>query len=432
MTNLRKELSPNGLFSAVRAIFWKIKDKSKRARSNRIQLVDSLMSGLAVFSLKFPSLLQFEQEKAVKKIKKNLFSLFHVKEAPSDTHMRRQLDEVDAAALRPAFKKIFSFLQRGKVLEQYRYLDDHYLISIDGTGQYSSDKTHCEECCEKHHKSGRVEYYHQMLGASVVHPDNPIVIPLAPEPITKQDGSSKNDCERNAAKRLLEHMRREHPHLKMIILEDGLSSNGPHIRLLKELEMRFILGVKPDDHEFLFEWISFAKGELFEEVDIKGTIHRYKFLNDVPLNDANFDLKVNFMEYWEIHPNGRTQHFSWVTNFVIDKNNAYKIMKGGRSRWKIENETFNTLKTQGYNFEHNYGHGNKHLCSVLTMLMLLSFLIDQTLELCCGLYKAARKRERTKYSLWEKMRVLFIYFIWDSWESFFTAISTREIFLNSS
>lgn len=107
-------------------------------------------------------------------------------------------------------------------------------------------------------------------------------------------------------------------------------------------------------------------------------------------------------------------------------------MKGGRSRWKIENETFNTLKTQGYNFEHNYGHGNKHLCSVLTMLMLLSFLIDQTLELCCGFYKAARKRARTKYSLWEKMRVLFDYFIWDSWESFFTAISSREIFLNSS
>lgn len=114
-------------------------------------------------------------------------------------------------------------------------------------------------------------------------------------------------------------MRREHPHLKMIILEDGLSSNGPHIRLLKELEMRFILGAKPDDHKFLFEWVSLAKCESFEEVDTKGIIHRYKFLNDVPLNDANFDLKVNFLEYWEIRPNGKTQHFSWVTDFVIDK-----------------------------------------------------------------------------------------------------------------
>ena len=157
------------------------------------------MSGLAVFSLKFPSLLQFDKSKASEKIKRNLFSLFQVKEAPSDTHMRLQLDEVEATSLRPAFKKIFSLLQRGKVLEQYRYLDGHYLISIDGTGQYSSDKTRCEECCEKHHKNGRIEYYHQMLGACIVHPDNAIVIPLAPEPITKQDGINKNDCERNAA-----------------------------------------------------------------------------------------------------------------------------------------------------------------------------------------------------------------------------------------
>lgn len=431
MHNLRKNLSPKSLYTAIRNVFEKIKDNSKRSESNRIKLVDSLMSGLAVFSLKFPSLLQFEENKSTQKTKKNLFTLFGIKEAASDTHMRRQLDEVDILTLRPAFKKIFSFLQRGKALEQYQYLEGHYLLSIDGTGQYSSDKTHCAECCEKHHRDGRVEYYHQMLGASLVYPGNPIVIPLAPEPITKQDGANKNDCERNASKRLLENIRREHPHLKVIVLEDGLASNGPHIKLLKSLEMSFILGIKPDDHKFLFEWVNLATCETHEEVDKKGVVHRYRFLNDVPLNDANFDLKVNFLEYWEIHPNGKTKHFSWVTDFLIEKNIVYKIMLGGRARWKIENETFNTLKTQGYNFEHNYGHGNKHLCSVLTMLMLLSFLIDQTLELCCALYKAARKRERTKCALWEKMRVLFVYFIWESWEDFFTAISTREIF-NSS
>jgi len=429
---LRKDLNPKSLYSSIRDIFGKIKDRSKRASSNKIQLVDSLMSGLAVFSLKFPSLLQFEENKSMQKIKQNLFCLFGIKEAPSDTHMRRQLDEVEISDIRPAFKKIFSLLQRGKVLEQYQYLDGHYLLSIDGTGQYSSDKVRCEECCEKHHKNGRIEYYHQMLGACLVSPDNPIVIPLGPEPITKQDGSNKNDCERNAAKRLLENIRREHPHLKMIVLEDGLSSNGPHIRLLKELEMRFILGVKPDDHKFLFEWVDAAKCETHEEVDMKGVMHKYRFLNNVPLNDANFDLKVNFLEYWEVHPNGKTKHFSWVSDFLIQKDILYKIMRGGRSRWKIENETFNTLKTQGYCFEHNYGHGNKRLCSVLTMLMLLSFLIDQTLELCCEIYKAARKKERTKYSLWEKMRVLFVYFVWESWEKFLTAISLREIPLDSS
>ena len=79
----------------------------------------------------------------------------------------------------------------------------------------------------KEHKSGVVTYEHQMFGAVIVHPELEEVIPLAPEPIQKQDGSSKNDCERNAARRLLAKIRCEHPHLKLIVVKDGLASNGP-------------------------------------------------------------------------------------------------------------------------------------------------------------------------------------------------------------
>ena len=88
-------------------------------------------------------------------------------------------------------------------------------------------------------------YQHQMLGAAIVHPDHKEVIPLAPEPIQKQDGSTKNDCERNAAKRLLRKIRQEHPRLKLLVIEDALASNAPHIRDLLELNMHFLLGVKP-------------------------------------------------------------------------------------------------------------------------------------------------------------------------------------------
>ena len=121
-------------------------------------------------------------------------------------------------------------------------MDGYYLLSVDGTGYFSSKQVHCTQCCEKHHRNGQITYYHQMLGAVLVHPDESEVIPLAPEPILKQDGSKKNDCERTAAKRLLEDIRREHPHLKLMVVEDGLASNGPHIQLLQSLDMRFILG----------------------------------------------------------------------------------------------------------------------------------------------------------------------------------------------
>ena len=124
---------------------------------------------------------------------------------------------------------------------------------------FSSHEVHCEQCCEKHHRDGKTTYYHQMLGAALVHPDIKAVIPIAPEPILKQDGKKKNDCERNASKRLLSDIRREHPHLKLTIIEDALASNAPHIRHIKSLGMNYILGVKPKDHKFLFDWMTISK-----------------------------------------------------------------------------------------------------------------------------------------------------------------------------
>ena len=83
------------------------------------------------------------------------------------------------------------------------------------------------------------------------------------------------------------------------------------------------------------------------------------------------------------------------------------IERGGRARWKIENETFNTLKNQGYHFEHNYGHGFQHLSTVLMMLMMLAFLVDQTAQLSCPLFRAAYEKAKSKRTLWERQRVLF-------------------------
>ena len=82
-------------------------------------------------------------------------------------------------------------------------------------------------------------------------------------------------------------------------------------------------------------------------------------------------------------------------------------MRGGRARWKIENETFNTLKNQGYHFEHNYGHGEQNLSVVFAIMMLLAFLVDQTQQLCCGLFQAVWAKLGSKRRLWERMRALF-------------------------
>ncbi len=260
----KKHLSAKGLLDAVKSTFDAIPSQSqasmgKQVRDSVISNTDCLMSGLAVFKLKYPSLLQFNLAFDEGTIRNNLEKLFGVNKAPSDTRMRERLDEMDPSDLRKAYKAVLAKAQRGKVLEDYAYLDGKYLLNCDGTGHFSSSKVHCENCCEKTLSNGQKNYYHQMMSCVICHPEQKEVFPLCPEPILKEDGIEKNDCERSASRRLLMNIRREHPHLPLIVVEDALFSNGPHIRLLKELDMSFIIGVKPSGNQKLFEWLKKVK-----------------------------------------------------------------------------------------------------------------------------------------------------------------------------
>jgi len=382
----RKHLSADALFGLVRRSFANIADD--RGGDVAIPFTDGLMSAFAMFSLKSPSLLAFDKQR----VEGNLETIYGIKHAPCDTHMRERLDPVWPEALRPSFKRVFGQLQRGKALAERVFLDGHYLVALDGTGYFSSQTIHCASCLHKVHRNGSITYSHQMLGAALLHPDWREVIPLMPEPIVKQDGRAKNDCERHAAKRFIAKLRQDHPHLKFIVTEDSLSSNAPHIETLHDDGCHYILGVKEGDHAYLFNQVQAAEhaGRVtyYERHDrAAGVVHRFRFVHDVPLNVSRADVRVNVIESWEIGQD-QVQHCSWVTDLRVSKRNVYKLMRGGRARWKIENETFNTLKHQGYHFEHNYGHGEQNLSVVFATLMMLAFLVDQTQQLCCALFQA--------------------------------------------
>lgn len=409
----RKTLSADALHRLLAGEFCKIPDLRPKVG---VPLPDALLSAFAMFSLKDPSLLAFD----ARRTDENLKRLYGIGQVPSDTAMREILDPLDPDCLRPAFRSVFRQLQRGKALEPMAFYQGCYLLALDGTGYFSSPTIHCDSCLEKKNsKTGEVTYAHQMLGAVLVHPDFREVIPLAPEPIVKQDGTTKNDCERNAAKRLLRKTRREHPHLPLIVVEDGLASNAPHIRELLDLNLHFILGVKPGDHGFLFEKLIAA----YDDDRVTTLTGRTKnnrpfelcFVNGLPLNESNQDLLVNFLQYSEFGPDGEpVKLFSWVTDFTLTTRNAQQLMRGGRARWKIENETFNTLKNQGYQFEHNFGHGEQNLSVVFAMLMMLAFLVDQTQQLCCPLFRATWQRFGSKRLLWDNLRSHFRHFVFES------------------
>lgn len=422
---VRKHLNADSLFAAIQKDFQQIPDG--RSDNCTISLDDALMSGLAVFQLKHPSLLAFDKQR--QKEPHNLHSMFGITNIPCDSQMRTILDPLSLASLRAPFCTVLRHLQRGKDFEKMAYIDGHYLLSGDGTGFYSSSKVSSPYCMSKKSRNGSIIYYQQMYAASFVHPECKVVIPVFPEMITKQDGTNKNDCEQNAAQRFYTRFRNEHPHLKVIVVEDGLASNAPHIRELEKHNLRYILGAKPGDHKWLFAELAQAvEAKLATEISFldpedRQTGHFFTFVNQLSLNKSNPDLLVNILEYTQIDKNEKMTTFSWVTDIKITEENVYKLMRAGRARWKIENETFNTLKNQDYNLGHNYGLGKKNLSGVFTILMMLAFLIDQAQQLSCWLFQEALAKEESKRSLWEAIRAFFRNYQVDSMETILRAIA---------
>lgn len=416
---ISQELSVSRLLQVVRTGFERIADH--RAANAKIDLADALMSGFAMFSLKDSSLLEFDQRRAKAD---NLKRIYGLKAIPCDSQMRTILDPVSPDKLKPLFKEVVEQLRQRQVLAQLKFRG-HYLVSLDGSTYFASTEIHCPSCLEKKsRKTGEVSYSHQVLVGAIVHPDFREVIPLAPEAIVKQDGTTKNDCERNAAKRFFHQLRQDYPDWPFIITEDALSANAPHLQHLQKHNLRYILGVKEGDHAFLFEQVAAAHqaGQTTDyECKVKGVIHRFGFINQVPLNASHPDLLVNFIEYWEFDGH-KEQHFCWITDFTVTTANVFELMRGGRARWKIENETFNTLKNQGYHFEHNYGHGQQFLSVNLAALLLLAFLVDQTQQLASTLFQAVLKKEGSRIQLWEHVRALFYTLPFTSLEEIFRAL----------
>ena len=221
--HLRKPLSADALFRLAHSGFASLPDH--RLDDAELTVSDALMSAFAMFSLTAPSLLAFDQARA----EGNLHTIDGMERVPCDTPMRASLDPVSPKVLRPVCKSVLRQLQRGKALEAMTFLDGHSLLALYGTGYFASTTMHCASCLPTVHRNGSMTYYHQMLGAAMVHPDVRAVIPFILEPILKHDGTEKNDCERNAAKRFIAKLRKDHPHLQCTVTEDSLSSHAPHI-----------------------------------------------------------------------------------------------------------------------------------------------------------------------------------------------------------
>lgn len=422
---LQQEVSMDSLIDLVRRKLLSLPDP--RSRSSDYSFHDLVMSAFAVYHFKYPSLNRFEEQTTSER--ENLHHLFKVRNICSDAHLRSCLDQIDPSEIRQLYVECFDLLRRTGILRDYALPDNYLVCSIDGVQHFSSKKVHCSRCQEQHHRSGEITYSHSMLCAALVHPDQREVFVMGTEPIRKQDGSKKNDCERNAAHRLLDWMSAHYRDEKLLLVEDALYANGPHLKRVLELNWQFVVNIKPGSHQLLFKLFETRKAHgrvrSFECTDEKGTIHRFWYDNDLALNDTCADVRVNVLMYEEERKNGKIQRFSWATSIPLSRRNVKKIMHIGRSRWKIENETFNTLKNQGYNFDHNFGHGFNHLATFLAYLMVLAFLIDQIFQRCNALFNRIWNAAKTKVKMWEVMRAAFMFQVFYSFKELYFVLAQQ-------
>ena len=386
----------------------------------RYEIHDCCLSAFAMMFFQDRSLLAFQKRLKEASHQDNLKTLFNVTQIPKSTQLRDVLDTIDASLLEPLFADFFAPLQRGKHLNLFRVFGDMYLVALDGTQYFSSENIFCPSCLQKKTQNG-ISYYHQVVAATIVCPGVKQVIPLAPEPIRNTDGQTKQDCELNASKRLVQKIRLTHPKLKIIITGDDLYSNQPFIDALKTSGMSFILVAKPSNHKILFQWIDdFKKMEDVSHLEIKddkGRIHIYQWRNDIPLNGTQDADSVNYFEYSIRVKNRVNYHNSWVTDISITPANIKDLVKAGRARWKIENEAFNTLKNQGYHLEHNFGHGQHHLSYNLLLLNFLAFFMHQIFELTDLLYQKCRQEFSSRKDFWNQLRYTIRLIVFPRWGS---------------
>lgn len=423
----RAVLTLDDITKQIRRTFEQFTDP-RRGKNTRYTRVDAGLSAFSVFFMQSPSFLEYQRSLDQWLGKNNAQTLFGVHQIPSDNQIRHLLDATDPGQLRPLFSYLFQALHQAGVVESYRSVNQTLLLAFDGVQYFSSSAIHCPQCSVRQHANGSVTYSHMALTPVLVKPGLDKVIPLAPEFVRPQDGAEKQDCELNAAKRWLADYGGDYSPLGVTLLGDDLYCHEPFCRDALNRGFNFILVCKPASHPIVSEWVEFLDrgGAVHTVVRRRWTgqrreIDTYRYAQAIPLRDGDDALLVNWCELTTTDESGHVlYHNTFVTNLALDDRQVLEVVAAGRGRWKIENENNNTLKNKGYHFEHNYGHGQQYLSSVLASLIILAFLVHTVLEWMDDQYQLLRRKLPSRQRLFSDIRTLTSYLCFESWEALMT------------
>ncbi len=404
-------------------------DYRKLNNNTKYEIADAAKAAYSVFFMQSPSFLAHQRDLQRRKGKDNVEALFGVSKIPSDNQVRNLLDPVSPDHFQADFRWLYQELENSGQLASFQDYKSTYLVAFDGVVFHSSTKIHCDQCSQRKDRNGTIHYYHSAILPVMVKPGSAQVVSLPPEFIVPQDGHEKQDCERAAVKRWLSQHHDYFQPGTVTYLGDDLHSNQPLCQLIEQTyKQSFIFVCKPDSHTILYEYVASVEGvgRLQSKQERHwngrhGEIWSYRFLNEVPIKAGEDALLVNWFQLTITHEDTGEQlfHNAWITNHLLTLKNVVVLARCGRTRWKVENENINILKTKGYNLEHNFGHGSSHLANVFFSLNILAFLTHTIQHYVNRAYRLLRDALAVRRTFFNDLKALTRYMVFDSWDALF-------------
>lgn len=316
------------------------------------------------------------------------------------------LDHSQAEAFADVRRKMVQRLVRMKALDSARLLGS-LVVLVDGTGLLCWRRRHCAQCLVHRHKSGTL-YLHQVLEAKLLGPAG-VVVSVGSAFIENADETAaagkaaealKQDCELKAFSRLAPQLRAVFPQARLVLAGDSLFACGRVLQLAKDYDWAYVLTFK--EGHLPAVWAEFQRllplcpRQELQRITADGVRRRYRWVRDLTYqDDAGRHWRFHAIECLETTAEGTTTRFAWITNLFVSAKTVEEIAwKGGRSRWKIENEGFNRQKNSGLNLEHVYST-DPEKWKAYYYLLQIAFILTQLLERGSLLRRLAEEVGRT-------------------------------------
>ena len=367
------------------------------------------MAGINMFIFKQGSRNAFNNARKDPVFVQNYEKVFNMRLPHMDTpdELFRQLNAEELELLKA---ETIRGLIRKRVLEKYRY-KGYYIVAIDGTGQGNYNES-CRDCLRKTSKNGVTTYFRNVLEAKLVTPTG-LSLSIASEWISNEskENFEKQDCEREAFKRLAKKLKKLYPRLPMVIVADGLYPWEGFFNICNANNWKYIVVLKDGNLKSLQEEINLEKiitpnqkRQIIRAEKLKRITYDYHYLTDLPYRKHS----INYVELEETTKHIKTaelkvQRFVHITNFEVNAESCDRISYTGRLRQKIENEGFNTQKNQGYALEHKFSRVDFNAIKNYYQCLQIAHIINQLTEKSQEIKSLLRTYDITIKYLWQRL-----------------------------